>query len=142
MAPPGECSASLACCSSNSWCRCFRLLTSFCQTQQFSPVQFSSRWYLCTWEGPYALHPSLRSFPNKTTFLSHFLYTLFLITSQPTSSKLSPPPPPPPPHLFARHAFFSSSSFFPRHIHSCHVTFFLLSSFPYLIFAREGAFQL
>ena len=27
------------------------------------PVQFSSRWYLCARESPYALHPALRSFP-------------------------------------------------------------------------------
>ena len=27
-------------------------------------VQFSSRWYLCAWKSPYALYPSLRSFPN------------------------------------------------------------------------------
>ena len=27
-------------------------------------VQFSSRWYLCARKSPYALHPSLRSFPN------------------------------------------------------------------------------
>ena len=28
-------------------------------------VQFSSRWYLCAWKSPYALHPVSQTFPQR-----------------------------------------------------------------------------
>ena len=31
----------------------------------FSSVQFSSRWYLCAWKSPYALHPVSQMFPQR-----------------------------------------------------------------------------
>ena len=32
---------------------------------QIYSVQFSSRWYLCAWKSPYALHPVSQKFPQR-----------------------------------------------------------------------------
>ena len=32
---------------------------------QNESVQFSSRWYLCAWKSPYALHPVSQTFPQR-----------------------------------------------------------------------------
>ena len=34
------------------------------EKQKASSVQFSSRWYLCAWKSPYALHPVSQKFPQ------------------------------------------------------------------------------
>ena len=39
-------------------------LSDWCVCAQFSSVQFSSRWYLCAWKSPYALHPICQKFPQ------------------------------------------------------------------------------
>ena len=58
---------------------------STCQTGVcvLSSVQFSSRWYLCAWKSPYALHPICQKFPQ------HHLWNdsnVWLIDNGPLSS--------------------------------------------------------
>ena len=49
-----------------------------------SSVQLSSRWYLCAWKSPYALHPvSLRSFPNVAFEMVPMFVRLTMALSRP-----------------------------------------------------------
>ena len=55
---------------------------------QFSLIQFSSRWYLCTWKIPYALYPVYRKFPqcclwnsSRVCLISSFQARFLLSTS-------------------------------------------------------------
>ena len=50
---------------------------------QFSSVQFSSRWYLCTWKSPYVLHPVSEKFPQSRLWDR---YNVWLIDDGPLQS--------------------------------------------------------
>ena len=59
------------------------LARAHCDFVSTSSVQFSSRWYLCARKSPYALHPSLRSFPNVAFETVPMLILLTVALSRP-----------------------------------------------------------
>ena len=47
------------------------------------PVQFSSRWYLCAWKSPYALHPVSQKFPQRCLWNGSSVHLIMMALSRP-----------------------------------------------------------
>ena len=63
---------------------------------RFCKADFSSRWYLCAHDSPYALHPGSQEFPQHIIFPHIPLCVNYFHKEQYASFLFLPPPPPPP----------------------------------------------
>ena len=69
----------------------------YMSVSRFCKADFSSRWYLCAHDSPYALHPGSQEFPQHIIFPHIPLCVNYFHKKQYASFLFLPPPPPAPP---------------------------------------------